>query len=276
MKFNYKKIFIPVTALFIITLFALSFNWFPFGYTGTTKKGGEGLGCVCHGLQVNTPSVSVNIIGPDSVAAGQTVNFRVSVSHGPAITGGFDLASYLDTNSLYPVAGDTMVKRQDWELTHTHPKPFSNDTVSWIINYTAPNAPGMDTLYATGNSTNNNNEADTSDQWNWSLNKTVRIYNPIGIINLSTIASDYSLSQNFPNPFNPVTQIDFSVARTSDIKIRIYDILGNEIAVPVAQTMKPGKYRVDFNGSNLSSGTYFYSLTADGKTISTKKMLLIK
>lgn len=274
MKFNYRKILFPVTALFIISLFALSFNWFPFGYVGTTKKGGSGLGCVCHGVD-STAGVTVSILGPDSVQAGQTANFRVKISNGPAVAGGFDLASYLDTNSLYPVAGDTMVKRQDWELTHTHPKLFSNDTVSWIIKYTAPPAAGIDTLYATGNSTNNDSTSD-KDQWNWSLNKTVRIYNPIGIINISTVASDYSLSQNFPNPFNPVTQIDFSVARTSEIKIRIFDILGNEIAVPVAQQMQPGKYRVDFNGSDLSSGTYFYSLTADGRTISTKKMLLVK
>lgn len=274
MKFNYRKLFYPVTSLFIISLFVYSFNWFPFGYTGTTKKGGTGLGCVCHGVDPTT-NISVNILGPDSVQAGQIANFRVSISHGPAVTGGFNLASYLDTNSLYPVPGDTMIKRQDQELTHTHPKFFSNDTVSWIIKYTAPGTAGIDTLYATGNSTNNDGISD-NDLWNWSSNKTVRIYNPIGIINISTIAKEFSISQNFPNPFNPVTQINFSIAKASDIKIKIFDIIGNEISVPVNQRMTPGEYRVDFNGSDLASGTYFYSLIADGKTISTKKMLMIK
>jgi hypothetical protein len=276
MKFNYRKIFLPVTALFVISMFALSFNWFPFGYVGTTKKGGEGLGCVCHGLQTNTPSVSVNIVGPDSVAVGQTVNYQVKISHGPAVTGGFNLAVFRDTSSISPVPGDTMVWRFQGELTHAHPKPFSNDTVTWLISYTAPSTIGTDTLYATGNSTNNNLSADTLDQWNWSLNKVIRNYIPIGIINISTIAKEYSISQNFPNPFNPVTQINFSIAKASDIKIKIFDIIGNEISVPVNQRMTPGEYRVDFNGSNLASGTYFYSLIADGKTISTKKMLMIK
>ncbi len=271
---NKRKILISLSALFVISLFAFSFNWFPWGYTGTTRKGGGGLGCVCHGVDPTT-SVIVNIIGPDSVAAGQTVTYRVKLSQGPAIEGGFNVASYIDTNSLYPVSGDTMVKRQDKELTHRHPKFFVNDTVSWSFNYTAPNTTGIDTLYSTANSANNDSNS-SGDQWNWSPNKIVRVYNPIGIINISTIANEFSISQNYPNPFNPVTQINFSVAKASDIKIKIFDILGNEVSVPVNQRLTPGEYRIDFNGSNLSSGTYFYSLIADGRTISTKKMLIIK
>ncbi len=275
---NSRKIFISSFALFAVGIILYSFVFFPTGYVGTTRKTLPPLGCVCHG-DTATTNVNVQIIGPDSVPAGTTAFYRIKTTGGPAITGGFNFANYrdggADTLTLSGVPGDTMVRKQEGELTHTHPKPFSNDTVSWIVRYTASSVTGYDTLYATSNSTNDSLNSE-GDKWNWSLNKPVRIYNPIGIINLSTIAQEFSVSQNFPNPFNPVTQIDFSVARTSEIRIRIFDILGNEIAVPVAQTMKPGKYRIDFNGSNLSSGTYFYSLSADGKTISTKKMLIIK
>ncbi len=275
---NSRKIFISSFALFSVGIILYSFVFFPTGYVGTTRKTLPPLGCVCHG-DTATSTVNVQIIGPDSVPAGTTAFYRIKTTGGPAISGGFNLANFrdggADTLTLSRVPNDTMVRKQEGELTHTHPKPFSNDTVSWIVRYTASSVTGYDTLYATSNSTNDSLNSE-GDKWNWSLNKPVRIYNPIGIINLSTIAQEFSISQNFPNPFNPVTQIDFSVARTSEIKIRIFDILGNEIAIPVAQTMKPGKYRIDFNGSNLSSGTYFYSLSADGKTISTKKMLMIK
>jgi len=279
MKFNYRKLFIPTAALFIISMFAYSFSWFPTGYVGTTKKNGGDLGCVCH-HDAPSPNVTVQVIGPDSVPAGTTALYRVKISNGPAITGGFNVANHRDggsdTLTLTGVPGDTMIRKQEGELTHTHPKPFSSDTVSWTFRYTASGVTGYDTLFATGNSTNNNLTADTLDMWNWSVNKTVRVYNPIGIVNISSIAKEFSLSQNYPNPFNPVTQINFSVAKTSDVKIRIFDILGNEISVAVNQRMTPGEYKLDFDGSKLSSGTYFYSLSADGKTISTKKMLMIK
>jgi len=279
MKFNYRKLFLPLAALFVLSMFAYSFNWFPTGYVGTTKKNGGELGCVCHN-DTASPNVSVQIIGPDSVPAGTTVFYRVKTSNGPAITGGFNVANARDggsdTLTLTGVPGDTMVRKQDSELTHTHPKPFSGDTVSWIFRYTASSVTGYDTLFATSNSTNNDLAADTLDMWNWSPSKLVRVYNPIGIVNISSIAKEFSISQNYPNPFNPVTQINFSVAKTSDVKIRIFDILGNEISVAVNQRMTPGEYKLDFNGSHLSSGTYFYSMSADGKTISTKKMLMIK
>lgn len=273
MKFNYRKLFLPITALFIISMFAYSFFWFPTGYTGTTRKDQVNLGCVCHGDTASSV-VNVQVIGPDSVPAGTTANFRVKISGGPAVKGGLNVASQfgrLDTVSGTGTWVDTTI----WEITHTEPKFFSGDTVSWVFKYKAPANPIVDTLFASGNSVNGTGTSD-SDKWNWSPNKIVRVYNPIGIVNISSIAKDFSLSQNYPNPFNPVTQINFSVAKASDIKIRIFDIIGNEISVAVNQWMTPGEYRVDFNGSNLSSGTYFYSLSADGKTISTKKMLMIK
>lgn len=275
---NSRKVFLSVFALFAAGIMLYSFVFFPSGYVGTTRKTLPPLGCVCHG-DTATSTVNVQIIGPDSIPAGTTAFFRIKTSGGPAISGGFNLANYrdggADTLTLSRVPNDTMVRKQEGELTHNHPKLFSNDTVSWIVRYTASSVTGYDTLYATSNSTNDSGSSE-GDKWNWSQNKPVRIYNPIGIINLSTVAQEFSISQNYPNPFNPVTQINFSVAKASDIKIRIFDILGNEIAVPVNQRMTPGQYRLDYNGANLSSGTYFYSLTADGKTISTRKMLLVK
>ena len=86
---------------------------------------------------------------------------------------------------------------------------------------------------------------------------------------------DFILGQNYPNPFNPTTTITYSVAKTSNTKIVVYDILGNEIKTLVNEVKSPGKYSVNFDGENLSSGTYFYKIITDN-FIQTKKMILLK
>jgi photosystem II stability/assembly factor-like uncharacterized protein len=89
------------------------------------------------------------------------------------------------------------------------------------------------------------------------------------------ITDKFSLSQNFPNPFNPTSKIKFHISNLSNVKLVIYDILGKQITSLVNEQLKPGTYEVEFNGSNLSSGIYYYKLTA-GNFTDTKRMLLIK
>jgi hypothetical protein len=85
----------------------------------------------------------------------------------------------------------------------------------------------------------------------------------------------YSLSQNYPNPFNPATKIQFSVPRQSNVELKVYNMLGQEVATLIATTMAPGTYSVDFDASKLASGAYVYRLKA-GEFISSNKMLLMK
>ncbi|MFH0733844.1 MAG: carboxypeptidase regulatory-like domain-containing protein [bacterium] len=85
----------------------------------------------------------------------------------------------------------------------------------------------------------------------------------------------FALSQNFPNPFNPETSIKFSIPSTNLVTIKIYDILGNEVAVLVNETKQTGNYELKFNAANLSSGVYFYSIQA-GSYTKTLKMALLK
>jgi hypothetical protein len=98
--------------------------------------------------------------------------------------------------------------------------------------------------------------------------------------NLSENADKYILFQNYPNPFNPVTKIKFDLKKEfriqeSEVKLVIFDILGQEIKVLVNERLQPGTYEVTFYGESLNSGIYFYQLKA-GDYIKTKKMLLIK
>ncbi|HEY9165733.1 MAG TPA: discoidin domain-containing protein [Candidatus Kryptonia bacterium] len=85
----------------------------------------------------------------------------------------------------------------------------------------------------------------------------------------------YSLSQNFPNPFNPSTRIRFALPNAGDVTLTVYDVLGREVETLLHQRMSPGNYELDFDASRLSSGVYFYSLRA-GSYFVTKKMLLLK
>ncbi len=85
----------------------------------------------------------------------------------------------------------------------------------------------------------------------------------------------YNLYQNYPNPFNPITNISFDVPRDEFVSLKIYDILGKEVAVLVNEQIKAGNYKLQFDGSKLSSGTYFYSLeTPSFREV--KRMTLIK
>jgi hypothetical protein len=90
----------------------------------------------------------------------------------------------------------------------------------------------------------------------------------------------FKLSQNYPNPFNPATTIQYTLpsivgAQGSNTILKIFDLLGREVATLVNQKQKPGEYRVTFNAGNLASGIYFYRLTS-GNFVQTKKMMLLK
>ena len=101
----------------------------------------------------------------------------------------------------------------------------------------------------------------------------------------NNIPTEFNLSQNYPNPFNPVTSIQYAVNSKQLVTLKVYDLLGNQIAVLVNEEKPAGKYEVEFNVANLSrgisakggcaSGVYFYQLRA-GSFVETKKMILLK
>jgi len=85
----------------------------------------------------------------------------------------------------------------------------------------------------------------------------------------------FKLNQNYPNPFNPTTTISYSIPKSTFVSLKVYDILGNEVATLVNGEKSAGYYQLKFNGSKLASGVYFYRLTAGNKT-DVKKLLLTK
>lgn len=91
----------------------------------------------------------------------------------------------------------------------------------------------------------------------------------------NTLPADYSLSQNFPNPFNPSTVIEFTLPEQTYVELGIYNILGERVALPVKAQYGAGRYKVDFSAAGLPSGVYFYRLDTDSFS-ETKKMLLLR
>ena len=101
------------------------------------------------------------------------------------------------------------------------------------------------------------------------------IDNPTSVIQNTYSPKSFSLSQNYPNPFNPTTQLEFGISNLGFVSLKIYDVLGNEVKTLVNENKPSGRYTVTFDGSNLSSGIYFYKLEANDFT-ETKRMILLK
>jgi hypothetical protein len=98
---------------------------------------------------------------------------------------------------------------------------------------------------------------------------------PIGIANNQNILKEYSLSQNYPNPFNPSTKISYNIVKQGHVLLKVYDILGRDVATLVNEVQQPGLKEVVFNANSLPSGIYFYTINA-GDFTGTKKMIFVK
>lgn len=148
----------------------------------------------------------------------------------------------------------------------------TNSGVNWITQYTNPFSKNMKRMYF------------VNSRLGFAIGDSGHVIRTndggglyIGVNQISTEIPQWSaLFQNYPNPFNPVTRIRYSVRSNSNINIAVFDIKGKRVSDLVNKRHAPGTYEVDFTGSSLSSGIYFYTLIDDGKIINTKKMLMIK
>ncbi|MCL6100238.1 MAG: T9SS type A sorting domain-containing protein [Bacteroidetes bacterium] len=91
----------------------------------------------------------------------------------------------------------------------------------------------------------------------------------------NSVPSNYTLSQNYPNPFNPSTLIEYSIPKGGFVTVKVYNLLGQEVATLVNQEQRAGSYKVDFDATKLASGVYMYQLHAGNFNL-TKKMILMK
>lgn len=101
------------------------------------------------------------------------------------------------------------------------------------------------------------------------------VQNPVSVEDDKLLADKFELMQNFPNPFNPSTIIEYRISDRSFVSLKVYNILGDEVATLVNEAKPAGIYNVNFNATGLSSGMYLYRIRA-GNFIETRKMILMK
>jgi plastocyanin len=107
------------------------------------------------------------------------------------------------------------------------------------------------------------------------MSGVVIVQDPVGVDDEQLIADKFELMQNYPNPFNPSTNIQYAISDRQFVSLKIFNILGDEVAILVNEEKDRGVYDVTFNATGLSSGMYLYKLQA-GSFVETKKMILIR
>lgn len=200
-----------------------------------------------------THTVTVN--GNLTLTANYKIQYRLAINSTPGNTyGGND---YFDSSATrtFGVLSRYVFYNGGWYQ-------FAGWNGNGNGSYTSPDSTGNDTV--------------ASVTMNNPIVETARWVVPIGIKTIgSEIPKVYALYQNFPNPFNPNTTINFDLPKGSDVKIIIYDLLGREVEMLVNQRLDAGKYSLDFDAAKYASGVYFYRITA-GDYVSIKKMMIVK
>lgn len=177
-------------------------------------------------------------------------------------------------NTLTPLLQwDSLITAVNYRLELSSDSLFSNNILSEVV-------PQKSYQIQSGILTSNNNyfwrvrTATEGGVGPWSEVYKFRVV-ITGVDDEKQIPTEFSLMQNYPNPFNPFTTITYHLPKTTNVELKVYDVIGNEIATLVNEEKPVGIYNVQFTMNNLSSGIYFYKLTA-GDYVSTKKMILLK
>jgi M6 family metalloprotease-like protein len=241
---------------------------------------------------------------PAKTSDGQPVDFLMEVINqsGSSLTTRFETQNALDGKPSKPMLGlDPSKLNAQYQNNRIHlawgsdvwdSQPIEPD-VNWSelqlstdsINYTTIYS-GSD-RYFTDNTFNYDSTGNSSvrlrvrlrdnqNKWSiWSNPINIKINNQSNRSSNSDFPISYDLYQNFPNPFNPSTTIRYAIPNAVLVTLKVYDVLGNEIATLVNEEKSSGSYEVSFSGSGLSSGIYFYSINA-GSFGETKKIILLK
>ena len=238
------------------------------------------------------PGVTINISGKNYDVNTRTLSATVTITANTDLTGDFYVNYILTENNLiYPQSGNSTCTGGSNYVHEDVVKSMMNGDLgelvrsgSWTtgtpvvktINYSVPVSPQI------ANPENCNLNIFVYKQGsNIGLNSNIQqslrtsLTGTIGITNNTSVAKDFNLTQNYPNPFNPSTVFSFTLPKDGNASLKFYDIIGNEVDKYLDGFVKAGTYSVEFDGSKLSSGIYFYTLTTNEFSKS-KKMVLSK
>lgn len=274
---------------------AFGFNSYPTGVigrrTGIISRSGWNNPVV---IQSNTVQPGVNLVINNKTynAGTRTITADVVITAAMNLTGTYKVMFICtEDNLIYPQSGNpgagciggsnyvhkhvvkglvngsegTLVNSADpWNQNVSYTIPLS-----YVIpNHVAENNANMNIfVYKSGGNIGVDQHIQQS--------RIISVVNPVGVQNNSEVAESFSLGQNYPNPFNPTTNFRFSLPKDQNVSLKFYNSMGQEVATYVDGFLKAGVYNVDFDGSQLSSGIYFYTLKTNDFA-ETKKMMLVK
>lgn len=208
-----------------------------------------------------------NITARTTLPDGTVLN---ASQYGPAINTQYPLGCFYEDWELYVAGGDLDAHNGRFAVTPEYPAgtyayyltidEAGNPEYPYLI---GPNYYGVVTA---GNAGPGGGHV--------TISEPVNQYIPTGI-SANETPVNFTLYQNYPNPFNPETNIKFDLAKTDFVSLKVFDAQGREVANLVNEKLSTGSYTVKFNGANLSSGVYYYSLRTADNTV-TNKMLLVK
>ena len=265
MTLNTFFLTISATAFLLTTIAAAS----PNGVVGKTLKTIK-TGCDCHGKSA-TPSVNVAIAGPDNVEPGKSATYTLTISGGPAVKAGCNIATRFGTLA----AISTQLKVSNRELTHRSAITVSGGTLSMQFTYTAPMTGTVDTIFANGNSVDGNGN-ENGDAWNWAPSKIITLSaSTTGTDNTGVATAPFSLDVNSPNPFRATTDFHFTVGSTTFTTLKVYNLQGAEVATVYSDVAREGAHTVRWNTGSLPAGVYLYRLQS-GLFTQTRKLVIAR
>lgn len=231
----------------------------------------------------------------------QTFPFKTTISFDPAeknfsfpLTYGTEWTDVYTKNLKNELAGTTVYSSTEYHSTHyivdaygTIKKPggevlqairikeddrYSIPTTgsySREISYDIITLSGFTVSFNTADTNAANSGNIDIDEFFWTTINTVDVKEE------NFIPTEFTLYQNYPNPFNPTTTITYQIPSAGEVSLKVFDVLGKEVAVLVEDYREPGKYSLNFDAGNLSSGVYIYTIKA-GNFVSSKKLMLMK
>jgi hypothetical protein len=241
----------PLSGWLLLVIIGSSFIFYAYstGITNATLKNGDG--CNCH---ADSPSLNVNVSinGPDTLMSNQTAIYSVTITGGPLVRGGTNIAA--SEGFLSVVSSDLQLLSS--ELTHVLPKLPSAGAVSFEFNYTAPSSLGKQIIYANGNSVNFNGQ-NTGDEWNYAPNKLIEVLDvvPVELETFSALIINNSVILNWKTA-SETNNYGFEIYRRNNSEETDWLLAG--FVQGFGTTTIPKQY--SFINENLMIGEYSYKL----------------
>ena len=240
---------------------------------------------------LNQLSINRALKRPVVASSGEIINGAATSAANPALAVDGDpgtrwSSAWADNQWIYIDLGQKFSIRRvvlAWETAYgkVYRIEVSDDTLTWTQIFFNSNSPGgtedLSNLTGAGRYVRMYGMA-RATQWGFSLWE-FEVYGLPFVTGITDeqaqFPATYNLGQNYPNPFNPSTTISFSLPKASNVKLTIFNVLGQKVAALADKFMEAGVYNIKFDAAHFSSGVYFYRLEA-GKYISQKKMLLLR